>query len=176
MIPCDQLMLLGKITKKRGFEGQVILQTEEAFSSVSSLPEPVFIDIQGERVPFFISSQKRQGGRIWIILFLDMNDMLLERILQSDVFVLTIPGEKTLQQQIPLHPLEGFEVIDSVQGLIGTVQEVLEREMQPLLVIISHGVEILIPFTEEIVRRSDKRNRRLYIESPEGLIDLYINP
>jgi 16S rRNA processing protein RimM len=36
------------------------------------------------------------------------------------------------------------------------------------------GTEILIPAIDEIFKKVDRENKAIYIEAPEGLIDVYL--
>jgi len=68
--------------------------------------------------------------------------------------------------------LTGFEVIDRETGPVGKVRRVFELSGQPLLEIAAGEKTFLVPAVKAILRKTDKKNRKLYIEAPEGLIDL----
>jgi len=70
--------------------------------------------------------------------------------------------------------IEGYTVIDANRGETGTVTSVLEMPQQSLLAIDLNGKEILIPIVDEIVKKIDRKNKTVFIEAPEGLIDLYL--
>ena len=39
-----------------------------------------------------------------------------------------------------------------------------------------NGTEILIPMNDEFIKQVDKPNKTIHVETPEGLIDLYLKP
>jgi len=60
------------------------------------------------------------------------------------------------------------------KDLIGIITEVLEYPHQAVLSINFRNKEILIPITDEIIVNVDRDKKHLYTNTPEGLIDLYL--
>jgi 16S rRNA processing protein RimM len=44
----------------------------------------------------------------------------------------------------------------------------------PLLQINLNGTEILVPIFEGLIQKVERKKKELYIQAPEGLIDLYL--
>jgi 16S rRNA processing protein RimM len=81
---------------------------------------------------------------------------------------------KLNDRQFYFHEIPCYKVIDAVYGEIGIVKEVIERPMQPVIVI-KHGFEeILIPVAGDIIQKVDRKEKVLHIQAPEGLIELYL--
>jgi 16S rRNA processing protein RimM len=72
------------------------------------------------------------------------------------------------------HEIMNFKVDDKKQGDIGNVKDVLDQTGQPIFIIQKGEKEILIPMTDEIIRKVDRKNKLIEIEAPEGLIDIYL--
>jgi 16S rRNA processing protein RimM len=72
------------------------------------------------------------------------------------------------------HEIPGFKVVDEEAGEIGAAHEVMDRMMQPVLVIKKGYTEILIPLADGVVKNVDRENKTLHIAAPAGLIDLYL--
>ncbi len=166
-------ILIGKITKKWGFKGQVIILFERFIHQKTTLPESVFIEIQGRLVPFFVETFQKNAQQSAVVQFKDMTDTLLERILNCNVYVdasdyalMKKPAGQTVSS------FSGYSVTDTERGSLGIVDHLIERDIQPLLVIHGRGAEILIPFTEEIITRIDHKKKELFISAPDGLLDL----
>ncbi len=81
---------------------------------------------------------------------------------------------KLTATQFYFHEIPGFKVIDEVHGEIGVVKEVMERSVQPVVIIKQGYEEILIPITEHIIQKVDRKEKVLYVKAPEGLIDIYL--
>ncbi|MDX1317254.1 MAG: 16S rRNA processing protein RimM, partial [Xanthomarina gelatinilytica] len=45
---------------------------------------------------------------------------------------------------------------------------------QALFEIDREGIEILIPMNDEFIHKIDRANKTVFVETPEGLIELYI--
>ena len=71
------------------------------------------------------------------------------------------------------HEVIGFDVIDEKAGNIGIVKDVYDLPSNPLLAVLSGEKEILIPLSNEIVMKMDRKEKCLMVRTPEGLIDLY---
>jgi 16S rRNA processing protein RimM len=175
MNPLDALVCIGRITKKWGFGHEVLIALKDGNAWPRKISEPVYVMIAHRPVPFFVHSSEPQGKKGVIVTFHDMSDFLLQTILQCDVFLSPVTQE-TGHTEIPQNTLVGYSVTDRSRGFIGTVFELMEREIQPLLVIVQDDVEVLIPYTPEIIRKTNHKKRTILIEAPEGLIDLYLNP
>ena len=81
----------------------------------------------------------------------------------------------TISEQISLQELAGYKIEDKEKGELGIIENMIVLPEQTLLRILHHNKEILIPVVEEIIVKIDRRGKRVYIDAPEGLIDLYLN-
>ena len=73
------------------------------------------------------------------------------------------------------HEIQGFKAIDSKYGEIGLVHQVVNQSVQPLLSILKGKKEVLIPIVDEIIKEVNRENKCIYLDCPEGLIDIYLN-
>ncbi len=67
-----------------------------------------------------------------------------------------------------------YYLVDEEAGEIGVAHEVMDRLMQPVLIVKKGLTEILIPLAEGVVKNVDRANKVLHIAAPAGLIDLYL--
>lgn len=68
---------------------------------------------------------------------------------------------------------EGWSVWDEERGLVGTVAEIEDRPLQPLLHIARPTGEIaLVPLVDEFLVGFDEQERRIDLSCPAGLLDL----
>ena len=61
------------------------------------------------------------------------------------------------------------------QEEIGEVLEVIEQPHQILCTISIDGKEALIPIHENSLQKIDKKNRKVYVDLPDGLLEIYRN-
>lgn len=75
-----------------------------------------------------------------------------------------------------LHEVIGFSVHDKAHGSLGRIESIMEMPAQRLLQINSGKKEILIPVNTDFVSKVDRTEKILYLDTPEGLIDVYLYP
>jgi 16S rRNA processing protein RimM len=56
---------------------------------------------------------------------------------------------------------------------LGEVVEVIEQPHQVLCKIILNGKEALLPVHEDSLEKIDKKSRKLFLNLPDGLLDIY---
>jgi 16S rRNA processing protein RimM len=66
----------------------------------------------------------------------------------------------------------GYLTIDQNECELGQVIDLMISKEQTLLKVDHNGDEVLIPFVEEFIIKIDKRKKILYLDLPDGLIDL----
>lgn len=172
----DELFQLGKIVRTFGSKGEVVIQLETDTPSRYKNLESVFININENLVPFFIERIQLKLKNQAVVKFLDIDSpddtsLILNRSLFLPIELLPkLKGKNTFY----FHEVTGYQVIDCIKGDIGIVKSVLELPQQALLEIEFNNKEILIPIADEIIKKVDKKKRIVEIESPEGLIDIYL--
>ena len=70
--------------------------------------------------------------------------------------------------------MTGFKVVDAQHGEIGKIASIIEYPAQPLFQIMQDGTEILIPVIDQVIKKVDREEKTIFIEAPNGLIDLYL--
>jgi 16S rRNA processing protein RimM len=72
------------------------------------------------------------------------------------------------------HEVIGFTVIDINFGEVGSIVHVNDKAAQPLFEIDREGKEIFIPMIDDFIKKVDRENKQIQVETPEGLIQLYL--
>jgi 16S rRNA processing protein RimM len=166
---------LGIVGKVHGISGQLsLVQQIDSFSTANNL-QSVFIEIDSQLVPFFVQSFNRQNKKL--LLRLDgINTAEQAELLKNSAVY--IPASLVALRQDPESDFEqyiGFTVSDNTKGQIGILEEVLTLSGQKLLKILNPAtVEILIPARKEFISHIDSANKKLVLNAPEGLIDIYL--
>ncbi len=68
--------------------------------------------------------------------------------------------------------LLGYALVDDTKEL-GEVLEVIEQPHQLLCKISLNGYEALIPVHEDFLKKIDKKNRKIFVNLPDGLLNIY---
>ncbi|UOQ78221.1 ribosome maturation factor RimM [Hymenobacter sp. 5516J-16] len=80
------------------------------------------------------------------------------------------------KDQFYFHDVVGYLVVDEQLGELGTVETFYELPQQDVLSMRYKGVEVLIPVVDELVKQADQAARKLFVNLPEGLLDVYLTP
>lgn len=83
----EDCYFLGKITRKHGLSGNVILKLDTDQPEFYNKLESIFVEINGLLVPFFIEKQQWQKLDSKIITFKNVSDAMVEQALGKSVFL-----------------------------------------------------------------------------------------
>lgn len=133
-------------------------------------------------ISFWLPKGKQQGR---IVLGFDISQTIseAERLVGLDVLVPLAERRPLQDDAVYVHDLIGCDVFDRSE-LVGTIRDVLSisgsplqadtPDAAPVLVVVSEkSVEYLIPFARAYLRSVDLELRRVTMELPEALLDLY---
>ena len=168
----EECFFLGIISKKHGYKGAVNIKLDVNSSEKYKELDYLFIDLNGNLVPFFISSLRFKNNNITLVKFDDVND---EESANSLIGKSTyLPLDLLEEDERPLQALIHFHVFDKNHGVLGQLIAVQENNLQDLMVIDFNGTELLIPFVENYIESIDNKKKEIHLYTPDGLIDLYL--
>ncbi|MEI6434004.1 MAG: ribosome maturation factor RimM [Bacteroidota bacterium] len=172
----DDFYYFGKILKTYGNKGEVMIHLDVDDPLEYLHMESVYLDLHGERIPFFIESVELKHNNKAVIAFQDFNSNEDSECLAGLEMYLPLNSLPPLSgNRFYFHEITGFHVIDSVYGDIGVVENVLELPHQALLQINNGEKEILIPVVDEVISQVNREQKTLNIDAPEGLIAIYLD-
>jgi 16S rRNA processing protein RimM len=173
----DACYQLGYIVRTHGVKGQVVAFFDVDYPEDYEELESVFLQLSGKLVPFFIDALDIQpNGRI-IIKFEDVDSIVEAEKLKNIALYLPLDQLPELDEdQFYFHEVIGYTVVDEQLGELGTIREIYEMPYQDLMAMDYQGVEVLIPVQDELILRADKAAQKLFVNLPEGLVDIYTNP
>jgi 16S rRNA processing protein RimM len=169
----NDLILFGLILKTHGIEGHLVLKLYVLPENELKENEPVFIEIDGIPVPFFIREFRILSEESALLLTdSEYTPVPVTDLINCPVFLkrhlIAEPREKAVNNE----DLKGFRVVDERHGDQGIVREIVEYSGNTLMVVDFEDREILIPFHEDIISFIDFENRLIEILAPEGLLDI----
>lgn len=166
---------VGKIVKKYSFKGELLIKLDSDDPEIYEDMESVFVDLRNNLVPFFIESSQLHKSELLRVKFEDVDtEADADALLKCDLY---LPLEFLPQlddDQFYFHDIIGFTVEDVNFGKVGIVKSVNDTTAQALFEIDRDGTEILIPMTDSFIKKVDKKKKQILVETPEGLIDLYL--
>lgn len=171
----EEYFLLGSIARLHGYKGEVSLFLDvshpEEYSNLSS----VFLEINGFLTPFFVENLKMKNKGMVAVKFQGVNtEEEAKRLVKKKVYLPIEQLSELDEDQFYDHEIVGFKVEDAAKGDIGVVTNVIDLQSNPLLQTDKEGKEVLIPIFDGLIQKVDRRKKILYIQAPEGLIDLYL--
>jgi len=169
----DSLHFLGRLGKPWGHLGELTVHLEEVDLDEITHAGSIFVDIDGQRVPFFFT-RIYEKGRDTLIKFDDFNDPQSASILVGrDIYA--PPGHLVDGSDESWDPEEfvGLLVRDEKHGDLGEVTALEGNAKNPVLVIMRGTQEVMVPLVDEMIVDINMEERSLLIRTPEGLIDLY---
>jgi 16S rRNA processing protein RimM len=165
-------ILIGRITKVSGFEGAVTVKIDKRFSGDLPDNEPVFLEIEGRPVPFFISESEYSGADILKVKFKYYESTeKVKEFVGCRIFSTSCKPEPHKDDDIA--DLAGYGVYTGENTLLGNISEIIENPGQWLIVVITpEGKEILIPFHSDFIISISRKKKTLRMRIPEGLTQI----
>ncbi len=171
----DDCFYLGKIAKKFSFKGEVLAYLDTDEPELYENLESVFVESNGHLIPFFIVDAYLHKNDFLRIKFEDIDsEEEADRILGSELYLPLEMLPKLEGDQFYFHEVIGFQVEDLNRGPIGILTAINDSASQALFIIDNNGIEILVPMIDDFIHQVDRTNKKLILNTPEGLIDLYL--
>ena len=171
----EDCFFLGKIVKKYSFKGELLIKLDTDEPDLYENLDAIFIDLRGNLVPFFIESSQLHKSDLLRVRFEDVDtEADADALLKCDAFLPLEFLPKLEGDKFYFHEVIGFEIKDTNFGTVGIIQSINDSTAQALFEIDRDGIEILIPMNDEFIKKIDRENKTVLVETPEGLIDLYL--
>lgn len=170
MIKKGNLIQIGKIIKLSGHSGELIVYGPTITEEIKNFESPVFIELDGENVPFYLEEMKSINKERVVVKFQYVNsEKKAINLIDRNLLIISKDEKKDKMK----FSFEGFTVVDEIYGEVGELKFIDDKGKNPLMVIQNGSTEIFIPFQEEFILGMDKKDRILMVKCPEGLLDLY---
>jgi 16S rRNA processing protein RimM len=168
---------LGKIVKKYSFKGELMIKLDTDEPELYEDLDSVFVDLHNNLVPFFIASSQLHKSELLRVKFEDVDtEADADSLLKCGLYLPLEFLPKLDDDKFYFHEIIGFTVEDKHFGTVGIITAVNDSTAQSLFEIDRDGTEILIPMNDAFIEKVDKKNKTIFVDTPEGLIDLYISP
>jgi len=163
----------GKISKPNGLRGEVNIILEPEAGKYIEPDYPLFIDIDGQRVPFFVEDVELVSADQAIIKFEFVQSVEEARAISGcnlyfDPKRVSVPH----QSSEDMSTLVGYTAIDHALGNLGKINAFVPHSMNPVFIIDHMGNELLVPAVEEFIERIDPNTREVHFILPKGLTEL----
>lgn len=164
---------IGKIVATHGLGGEVVMQ--HALGKKTDLKglQTLFIEEKKDSfLPYFVESTTIKNAEEIYIKLEGLNTKEnARRLSQKEVWLLKADFDKYAANSSPISLL-GYMMINESEE-IGEVTEVIEQPFQVLCKIMYKGNEALIPLHKESLEKIDKKKKQVFVNLPDGLLDIY---
>ena len=167
---------LGEIVKKFSYKGEVVIKLDTDQPALYRKIKTVFVALGDNLVPFFIKKSSLSRSIMLRVHFDGVNtEEEADSIVKSKIYLPLDQLPKLEGNQFYFHEVIGFSIIDEIYGEVGELISINDKASQPLFEIKKGFSEILIPMVDNFIKKIDRKNKQVHVQTPEGLIDLYLN-
>ncbi len=169
----NQYFKIGKLAASFGLKGEVVLQHSLGKKTSLKGLETIFVEEGKDNfMPYFITSASIKNDKEVFIKIEGVDTKEIARKLTpKEVWITEDDFKKFAAKSSPISLL-GFNLINEDEDL-GEIIEVIEQPHQILCSILLDGKEALIPIHDESLEKIDKKNRKVFVTLPDGLLDIY---
>ncbi|MEN8137142.1 MAG: ribosome maturation factor RimM [Bacteroidota bacterium] len=170
----EDCFLVGWIVRKHGFKGDVIIKLDTDVPEQYENMESIFLAQGEDLVPYFFERSSFTNKGFMKVHFEGVDtEEEADRIMKSELFLPLDFLPELDEDAYYYHEIVGYDVVDAKHGSIGVVKLVDDSSAQKLLIVDHDGIEIMIPM-DHMVNKVDKEKHIVEIETPDGLLDLYL--
>lgn len=166
---------LGKIAKKFSFKGEVLAYLDTDEPELYENLESVFVEQNKHLIPFFIEQSSLHKNDFLRILFEDITtEEQADALVGCELYLPLSMLPKLSGNKFYFHEVIGFVIEDQRLGYVGEIQAINDTTTQPLFEVVKGDTEILIPMIDHFLVKVDRDNKKIIMDLPEGLIEMYL--
>ncbi len=164
---------IGKFAASHGLHGDIVLQHNLGKRTTLKGLETIYLEQTKDNfLPYFIEKTSiKSDSETYIKLETVDSKEAARKLTPKEAWLEETDFKKFTAKSAPI-ALLGFSMIDGDTD-IGEIIEVIEQPHQILCTVIYKGKEALIPVHEANLIKLDKKNKKVHVELPEGLLDIY---
>ncbi len=171
----EECFYLGKIVSKHSFKGEVLIKLDTDEPELYEKMESVFVSLGNNLVPFFIEKSRLHKSSLLRVKFEEVsNESDADKVMGSEIYLPLSFLPKLKGNKFYYHEIIGFTLQDKVHGNIGIIQSVNDTTSQALFEVEKGDKQLLIPVNDQIITKVDRDNKTIFVDTPEGLVDLYL--
>ena len=165
---------LGKITKRHGFKGNVIIHLDTDEPELYDTLEAVYIEQDGALVPFFFETSQPYQGTKLLVKFEDVEDEDVDRLINRSLYLPLKSLPKLTGTDFYYNEVIGFTIYDQSNTEVGTIKAVNDSAAQAYFEVEAQGKQILIPMIDEWILEVNREEKAMLINIPDGLLEIYL--
>jgi len=165
------MYLIGHILKPQGIKGEIKVESVSPDTARFYRLNEIFV--QCEKLETYLIEAVRISGRFVFLKFSGVNTRNeVERLRGCEVLIREDDLIDLRDNEYFIHDLIGCRVVDENDDTIGELKEVMQNPSNDIYILIApDGREMLVPAIRDVVREIDLKSKKIYIRTPEGLLD-----
>jgi 16S rRNA processing protein RimM len=173
MIKRDDLVKIGKFNKSHGIKGELSFSfTNDSFDNNEC---SFFIcELDAIFVPFKLEEYRFTSNSSALVKLKNVDSEKKARLLVNKevYFYKAYLKETTLSDIVSWDYFLNFTLIDERFGTIGVITAIDDSTINTLFIIEKENDEIFIPAVDEIITHIDEEQKKIYVELPDGLLQI----
>jgi 16S rRNA processing protein RimM len=166
----EDCLLLGTISKTHGVHGELIIRIIDPSFEPGEDWESLFLQIDGNLVPFFISSLRAPKTDEWFVCFDDYDNKERAQDLVGSTVWIHKEFMETVGEKIYMDELSGYALINVTTGRQGFITDFMEIPGNPVFEVSLEREKVLVPAQDDLIEEIDQQNQRLIMRLPEGIM------
>jgi 16S rRNA processing protein RimM len=163
----------GRISKPNGLRGKVNTILEPQAGNNIEPDNPLFIEIDGQRVPFFVKEVELVSSEQAIIKFEFVDTLEAARVVSGcDIYFDMRHQPDPSDSGDEMANLIGYTASDKVSGPLGLISDYLPHPMNPVFVIQFEAKELIVPAVRDFIDHINPKEKSIQFILPEGLTSL----
>ena len=176
----DETYQLGYLIKTHGLRGHLVAHFDVDDVAAYTKLKTVYLTLAGaptKLVEHHIEKVQPQSGNKVLLKLRGIDRIEEAEPLRGSQLHLPLAALPELEEdQFYFHDVIGFTVVDENMGPLGTVENFYELPQQDMLAMSYQGQEVLIPVVDELISHADHAKKEIYVNLPDGLLDVYLKP
>ena len=172
----EDCYLLGRITRKHGLAGHVILKLDTDQPELYNKLESIFVEINGLLVPFFIEKTSWSKSDALNILLKNISETLADQVLGKDVYLPLSTLPPLSGKQFYYHEVVGFEIHEEDGKTCGIIQSINDQTAQHYFMLRLADKDVVIPIIKDWILEVNRDGKFIKMQLPEGLMDVFLTP
>ncbi len=163
---------IGTVVSKHGYKGDIKISVSS--NNLDTFPDSkyLFIDIDGCFIPFTIDNVRSFSKNVLIVKLKEIrSEDDVNEVIHKNVYVDSTEIGSNIDSGFFYNDFINFDVITDSKK-IGRIENINSKLPQPVFEIIYDSRKVLIPIHEDLIKKIDKKNKIIYLDIPNGLLEI----